>query len=90
MKDMTSYDFMVKAKKKVSAFLTDYHKKPIEWTDVFVVWQCKTLQNHKAILAAATPDKLMFEVTYNGDKAEMYLDVYDKIANHCFDDGGDE
>lgn len=80
---MTTYDFMVEAKKQVASFLADHHKKPIEWTDVSVVWQCKTLQNHKAILAAPTPDNLMFEVTYNGDKHEMYIDAYDKIKNVC-------
>ena len=56
----------------------------INWTDVFVVWQCKTLQNHKAILAAPTPDKFMFECTFNGDKNEMYLDAYDKVDNQVF------
>ena len=55
----------------------------IDWTDVFIVWQCKTLQNHKAILAAPTPDQYLFEATYNGDKEQMYLDVYDKIGNVC-------
>lgn len=80
---MTTYDFMVEAKKQVASFLADHHKKPIEWTDVFMVWQCKTLQNHKAILAAPTPDNLMFEVTYNGNKHEMYIDAYDKIKNVC-------
>lgn len=44
---------------------------------------CKTLQNHKAILAAPTPDQYLFEATYNGDKEQMYLDVYDKIGNVC-------
>lgn len=55
----------------------------IDWTDVFVVWQCKTLQNHKAILAAPTPDRYLFECTFNGDKNELYLDAYDKAGNWC-------
>ena len=82
---MSTYDFMVAAKKAVADFLCKHHHKPVEWTDVFVVWQCKTLQNQKAILAAPTPDQLLFEATYNGDKQQMYLDVYDKLENICID-----
>ena len=51
--------------------------------DVYVVWNCKTLQNNKAILATSVSDHLFFEVTYNGDKKELYLDVYKKEKNVC-------
>lgn len=84
---MTSYDFMVEAKKKVADYLAEHHQKPIEWTDIFVIWQCKTLQNHKIILAAPTPDKLMFEVTYDEDAQAMYFDTYTKL-DHCRYDYG--
>jgi len=85
---MSSYDFMVAAKKAVHEWLKKRYARAdqaieIDWTDVFVVWQCKTLQNHKAILAAPTPDQYLFEATYNGDKNEMYLDAYDKVDNQC-------
>lgn len=78
---MTTCEFIETAQKAIADFLTAYHLKPVESDDVFVVWQCKTLQNHKAILAAPTPDNLLFEATYNGDKQEMYIDAYDKIKN---------
>ena len=85
---MSSYDFMANAKKAVWKWLgnrysTECKTIAIDWTDVFIVWQCKTLQNHKAILAAPTPDDYLFEVTYNGDKQEMYVDAYDKVSNEC-------
>lgn len=49
---------------------------------VFVVWSCKTLQNCKALLATTVPhDGIYYEVTYNGDKKEMYLDRYHKEEN---------
>lgn len=81
---MSSYDFMVKAKKAVCDWLCEHYKAigidvDLTWTDVFVVWSCKTIQNHKAILGAPTPDRCIFECTYNGDKDEMYVDVYEKI-----------
>lgn len=46
---------------------------------VVVVWQCKTLQNIKATLITLHNDNLYFDCTYNGDKKELYIDVYDKI-----------
>lgn len=47
---------------------------------MFVVWSCKTLQNWKAIVGG-TSIKELIEVTYNGDKKEAYVDVYDKKLN---------
>lgn len=50
--------------------------------DVYVVWLCKTLQNNKALLGTDY-DNMYYEVTYNGDKNEMYLDAYKKWHNKC-------
>lgn len=49
--------------------------------DVFVVWFCKTLQNNKALLSTTVPDGMYYEITYNGDKDDMYIDAYKKWAN---------
>ena len=49
--------------------------------DVFVVWQCKTLQNHKALLSTKVKGARYYECTYNGDKGELYVDEYEK-ARH--------
>lgn len=57
-------------------------------SDVYVVWICKTLQNNKALLATNHPDSLYFEVTYNGDKDEIYFDAYRKAENHKCVRGG--
>ena len=51
--------------------------------DVFVVWLSKTLQNNKALLSTTMPDGMYYEITYNGDKKEMYLDAYKKWQNKC-------
>lgn len=51
--------------------------------EVFVVWSCKTLQNNKALLSTTLPDKMYYELTYNGDKKELYLDAYVKLENRC-------
>ncbi len=51
--------------------------------DVYVVWLCKTLQNSKAIVSTTLPDGMYYEITYNGDKGEAYLDAYEKKENLC-------
>ena len=53
--------------------------------DVFVVWSCKTLQNNKALLSTTLRDGMYYELTYNGDKGELYLDAYKKFENRCIE-----
>ena len=53
----------------------------ISTEDVFVVWSCKTLQNNKALLSTTVPDGMCYEITYNGDKQEAYVDAYKKWEN---------
>ena len=55
----------------------------ISINDIYVVWYCKTLKNAKALLGTSLPDNLYFEITFNGDSDELYLDVYDKLENRC-------
>ena len=47
--------------------------------DVCVVWFCKTLQDYKVILATPLLDSCFYEFSYNGNKKEAYLDIYDKM-----------
>lgn len=82
---MTQANFMEWAKKTVLAY-TLSHTDPtsdldITEDDVYIVWYCKTLQNHKALLCTALFDKMYYEFTYNGDRDEAYLDAYCKITN---------
>ena len=60
-------------------------KKQITEEDVFVVWACKTLQNNKALLSTTVSDGMYYELTYNGDKNELYFDAYKKWENICFE-----
>lgn len=51
---------------------------------VFVVWSCKILQNYKCLASTTVSgDGIYAEYTYNGDKQELYEDVYGKITNTC-------
>ena len=49
--------------------------------DVFIVWKCKALQNWKYLLSSTLSDGMYYEMTYNGDKKEWYLDAYKKFEN---------
>lgn len=72
-------------------------KKLVEWynknrpgakinlSNVYVVWSCKTLQNYKCLASTTVNgDGIYAEYTYNGDKQELYEDVYKKLTNHCY------
>lgn len=75
-----SEDFMSKAKRLVQEVRDDK-------ADVYVVWFSKTLQNWKALLSTDIPDGLYYEVTYNGDLKEAYVDTYSKVSNVAIKDG---
>lgn len=60
----------------------------IDDNDIFVVWLCRTLQNHKALLSTTVADGMYYELTYNGDKNELYLDAYKKWQNVLIDCSG--
>ena len=58
-------------------------KFEITENDVFIVWSVKVLQNNKALVSTTVLDGMYYELTYNGDKKELYLDVYKKWENKC-------
>lgn len=79
---------------KVKQIVIDYYNEHVEITDnkklkeseVFIVWFSKTLQNWKALISTTISDGMYYEVTYNGDKKETYLDAYKKWENVCVKD----
>lgn len=83
---MTNQRFIDFAKFKVQEWLPrnadNDNMDGIRADDIFVVWYSKTLQNHKALLGTRFAN-YYFECTFNGDKGEMYMDVYDKVQNVC-------
>lgn len=84
-KSMGSKEFVKLCKRTVVDYFNDRadkaDRKLITEDDVFVVWSCKTLQNNKALLSTTVSDGMYYELTYNGDANELYLDVYKKWEN---------
>lgn len=80
-----SYKFEVICKNIIiDYFNTNVEKtdnKKIGIKDVYVVWMCKTLKNSKALLSTTVSDGMYYEITYNGEKDEIYFDAYKKWEN---------
>lgn len=82
---MSNNDMMNLCKKVV----VDYFNSRVDKTDnmqltednVYIVWFSKTLQNFKALVSTTVSDGMYYEITYNGDKNELYLDAYKKWEN---------
>ena len=66
-----------------------YKSKPELHFDVFTVWKAKILQNWKYLISSTLSDGMYYELTYNGDKAEWYLDAYKKMENVVHNSDGD-
>ena len=76
---------------KAKYLVVDYFNEHTEKTDdfklypdqVYIVWFSKTLQNWKALLSTRVNDGMYYELTYNGDRRETYIDAYKKWKNVC-------
>lgn len=54
--------------------------------ETYIVWKCKALQNWKFLISSTLPDGMYYELTFNGDKNEWYLDAYKKFENRVIVD----
>lgn len=79
--------FLNKCKELVKNYTNEHldktDNKEITINEVFVVWTCRTLQNNKALLSTTLFDGMYYELTYNGDKKEIYFDAYKKFENRA-------
>ena len=88
-------DKMETYQEKARRLVFEYIKAKLEKTDkhitfaldeVYVVWFSKTLQNWKCLISTTLPDGMYYEVTYNGDQHETYIDAYKKFDKVCVKD----
>lgn len=82
---MNEKEFVALCKKTVADYankrLDKSDGKQITENDVFIVWMCKTLQNSKALASTTLLDGMYYELTYNGNTKELYVDAYKKWEN---------
>ena len=97
MTTLGSLRFLEKAKELV----IDYFNREVEKTDKSsiksgldgdVVWYCNLLGNHKCLISTTVPDGMYYEITYNANTGEIYLDAYKKWKNeyHVYEGGLNE
>lgn len=69
------------------SIVKDYIEKHLDKSDgkidfeVYMVWKAKVLQNWKYLISSSLFDGMYYELTFNGDKNEWYLDAYKKFEN---------
>lgn len=83
---MNEKDFINKCKNVIYSYvygMINDTNTSFNFDDIYVVWCCKTLQNNKALLSTNICDGRYYECTFNGDKQELYFDVYIKEFNQC-------
>lgn len=82
---MNEKDFVALVKKTVADYANEHldktDGKQISEEDVFIVWMCKILQNNKALASTTLFDGMYYELTFNGNKGELYVDAYKKWQN---------
>jgi len=82
---MQSDEFLKLAKKYIVKDFYCFNDFDIDESQVLLIWFCKTIQNWKAIFTTNVLDGKIFEVTYNGDKNEIYIDEYVKRDKRLYD-----
>ena len=86
---MNEKEFTSIVKKLVKDYANEHldksDNKQITEDDVYIVWECKTLQNNKALASTTLFDGMYYEITYNGDKKQIYFDAYKKFENRCIE-----
>ena len=77
---------------RAELIVTDYIYEHLDKSDkipdfeVFIVWKCKILQNWKYLISSNLYDGMYYELTFNGDKNEWYLDAYKKFENKVIEE----
>lgn len=80
--------------KRAVEIVADYVIEHVDKTDLkedeegtlfscYIVWKSKVLQNWKYLISTTLHDGMYYELTYNGDKKEWYLDAYKKFENRA-------
>lgn len=79
---MTDSLFVSVCKQEVVEYVMQHTGERITEDDVRVVWLCKALNNNKALLSTNRGDGMYYEMTYNGQHGELYVDAYQKVNNY--------
>ena len=80
---MSHYESVCK-KKLVEWYNKKRPETPIDLSNVYIVWSCKTLQNYKCLASTTVSgDGIYAEYKYDGDKQELNEVGCGKISITC-------
>jgi len=78
-------DFPTRAKMMVEEVVKNsYNTEVVAPAMVYVVWFCFTLGGWKALCSTSIADGRYYEVTFNKDTQETYVDIYVKMKQEVF------
>lgn len=80
---MTSYEFEVAAKNAVISTVKDLYNEDFAVDQLQITWMAHILGYKKCLLIDNGKNNRYYEVTYNMQTEEMYVDVYHKQHNRC-------
>jgi len=72
--------------RRVVDFFNDFRNDGVaEMTldDVYILFYTKLLNSWKALVTTTVGDEIYYQITYNGETEETYLDVFTKAYNFC-------
>lgn len=78
---MTSYEFEVAAKNAVIKIVRETYGEEYDISYIQMVWFAHILGYKKAILIDLGENLRIYEVTYDRDKHQLYVDAYEKETN---------
>lgn len=81
---MSTYEFEKAAKNAVIDVIHEKYGEAYEISQINVVWMVHLLGYKKAILIDDGANQRIYEVTYNRDMEEMYVDAYEKASNSVY------
>ena len=80
---MTSYQFEVAAKNAIIDIFREEKDTEISISEIDLVWFSHVLGAKKCLIWGPKMQNYYAEVTYNVNKHEMYIDIYDKESNRA-------
>jgi len=78
---MSTYKFEVAAKNAILKGIKEQYNEDFRIQDISVVWMAHLLNNKKGVFVDNGKNQRLYEVTYNKERDEMYLDMYEKQIN---------
>lgn len=81
---MTSKEFEITCKRHIIKALEENYQDYLTLDELHIVWFSKALQNYKCTMIDLRKNQRYYECTYNGDKNELYVDIYEKKYNIAY------